>query len=180
MDLTKILSITGKPGLYKSLSQSKTGFIVESLIDGKRFTAFTSEKISTLEEISIYTSGDDIPLKDVFKSIFEKNNGEPAISHLSSPEELTAFFEEIMPDYDKERVYVSHIKKIVNWYNTLLEHKMIEFKEEEKKEEEEEAVPVPEEATSAEKPVKPEKKPKAVKATATAAKKTRTKKEKSE
>ena len=80
MDLSKILAISGKPGLYKTLSQSKNGFIVESLQDGKRFTAFTHERISTLEEISIYTATDDIPLKKIFKTIFEKQNGQPAIS----------------------------------------------------------------------------------------------------
>jgi hypothetical protein len=134
MDLTKILAISGKPGLYKTLSQSKNGFIVESLQDGKRFTAFTHERISTLEEISIYTEKDDIPLKKILKTIFEKQEGKEAISHHAEPKEIKTFFEQIVPDYDKERVYVSDMKKVVNWYNLLLEHKMLEFTEEDEKE----------------------------------------------
>lgn len=134
MDLSKILAISGKPGLYKTLSQSKNGFIVESLQDGKRFTAFTHERISTLEEISIYTATDDIPLKKIFKTIFENQNGQPAISHNADPKEIKSFFEQVIPDYDKERVYVSDMKKVVNWYNLLLEYKMLDFTEEEEKE----------------------------------------------
>jgi hypothetical protein len=134
MDLSKILAISGKPGLYKTLSQSKNGFIVESLQDGKRFTAFTHERISTLEEISIYTETDDIPLKKIFKTIFEKQNGQPAAIQHSDPKELKAFFAEVVPNYDKERVYVSDMKKVVNWYNALLEHKMLDFTGDEEKE----------------------------------------------
>lgn len=136
MDLSKILSISGKPGLYKTLSQSKNGFIVESLSDGKRFTAFTHERISTLEEISIFTETEDIPLKKVFKTIFEKQEGKEAISQHANPKELKSFFEIIIPNYDKERVYVSDMKKVVNWYNILLEHKMLDFTEEEEKKDE--------------------------------------------
>jgi hypothetical protein len=136
MDLSKILAISGKPGLYKTLSQSKNGFIVESLQDGKRFTAFTHERISTLEEISIYTEKDDIPLKKIFKTIFEKQNGEPAPSQNANAGELKSFFEQIVPDYDKERVYVSDIKKVVNWFNILQEHKLLDFTEEEEKKDE--------------------------------------------
>ena len=134
MDLSKILAISGKPGLYKTLSQSKNGFIVESLQDGKRFTAFTHERISTLEEISIFTETDDIPLKKVLKTIFEKQNGQSAILHQADPKELKSFFEQVVPDYDKERVYVSDMKKVVSWYNILLESKLLDFTEEEKDE----------------------------------------------
>jgi hypothetical protein len=134
MDLSKILAISGKPGLYKTLSQSKNGFIVESIQDGKRFTAFTHERISTLEEISIYTETDDIPLKKVFKAIFEKQNGQPMSSQQSDQKELKSFFELVVPNYDKERVYVSDIKKVVNWFNILLEHNLLDFTEEEEKE----------------------------------------------
>ena len=132
MDLSKILAISGKPGLFKTLSQSKNGFIVESLSDGKRFTAFTHERISTLEEISIFTETDDISLKKVFKAIYDKQNGQPAALQLTDQKEIKAFFGEIVPDYDKERVYISDMKKVVNWYNILLQHNLLDFTEEEK------------------------------------------------
>lgn len=136
MDLSKILSISGKPGLHKMLAQTKNGMVVESLSDGKRFTAFAHERVSSLEEISIYTNDEDLPLKDVLKSIFEKQNGEAAISYKSDPAELKAFFEEVVPDYDKENVYVSDIKKVIYWYNLLQEKGMLEFEEEKEEEKE--------------------------------------------
>ena len=131
MDLSKILSISGKPGLYETLAQTKNGIVVQSLTDGKKFTAFSHEKISSMEEISIYTTDEDKPLKDVLKSIFEKQNGEKSLSHKSSSAELKAFFKEMVPDYDEDNVYVSDIKKVVNWYNTLVEHKLLDFEEDE-------------------------------------------------
>lgn len=136
MDLSKILSISGKPGLFKMLAQTKNGMVVESLLDGKRFTAFSHERVSTLEEISIYTDDEDMPLKDVLKAIYKKKNGEAALSHKSEDNELKSFFEEAVPEYDKENVYVSDIKKVINWYNTLHEHKLLDFTEEEEKIEE--------------------------------------------
>jgi hypothetical protein len=140
MELSKILSISGKPGLFKMLAQTKNGMIVESLLDGKRFTAFSHERVSTLEEISIYTDDEDMPLRDVLKAIYEKQNGEAALSHKSEGNELKSFFKEAIPEYDKENVYVSDIKKVINWYNTLHEHNLLDFteEEEEKKEEEKE------------------------------------------
>ncbi|MEE4257967.1 MAG: DUF5606 domain-containing protein, partial [Bacteroidales bacterium] len=134
MDLTEILSISGKPGLYKMLSHTKTGMLVESLSDQKRFPVFAHEKVSSLEEISIYTDDDDIPLKDIFKKIHELLEGEKAPSHRSPAEELKDFFDDAVPDYDKERVYVSDIKKIIQWYNTLHELEMLDFTEEEETE----------------------------------------------
>lgn len=136
MDLTKILSIAGKPGLYKMLAQTKNGLVVESLTDEKKFTAFSHERISTLEEISIYTEDEDMPLKDVLKAMYEKLDGKPAISHKSDGTELTGFFEEVIPNYDKENVYVSDIKKVIQWYNLLLEKDMLNFEEEEEEEDE--------------------------------------------
>jgi len=135
MDLTKILSIAGKPGLYKMLAQTKNGLVVESLADQKKFTAFSHEKISTLEEISIYTEGEDKPLKEVLKAIYEMQDGQPAIDHKSDTAKLKDFFEKAVPDYDKENVYVSDIKKIITWYNILQEQDMLDFTEEETKEE---------------------------------------------
>lgn len=135
MDLTKILAISGKPGLYKNVGNTKTGVIVESLTDGKRFPAFAHERISSLAEISIFTHGEDVPLEDVFKKIAEKYDYKPAINPKSGSGELKAFMEEILPDYDEERVYASDIKKVVQWYNILAEKNMLEFDEEEKEEE---------------------------------------------
>ncbi len=135
MDLSKILSISGKPGLYETLAQTKNGIVVESLTDGKKFTAFSHEKISSMEEISIYTTDEDRPLKEILKTIFEKQNGEKVLSHKSSATELKTFFKEMVPDYDEDNVYVSDIKKVVNWYNTLVEHKLLDFAEDENAEE---------------------------------------------
>lgn len=139
MDLTKILSISGKPGLFKTLSQTKTGAIVESLLDGKRFPVFAHEKISSLEEISIFTETDDIPLKDVLKSINEKTEGEATPDFKGNANEIAAFFEEILPDYDKDRVYKSDMKKVISWYNLLLEKDLLDFTEEEEAEDEKKA-----------------------------------------
>jgi len=135
MDLSKILSISGKPGLYETLAQTKNGLVVESLSDGKKFTAFSHEKISSMEEISIYTTDEDRPLKEILKIIFEKQNGEKVLSHKSSATELKTFFKEMVPDYDEDNVYISDIKKVVNWYNTLVEHKLLDFEEDENAEE---------------------------------------------
>ena len=129
MDLSEILSITGKPGLYKMIAKSKNGLIVESLIDGKRISAFSHEKISSLEEISIFTETEDIPIKDVLKKIFEKTEGKEAIDSKSPNSKLKDFFEDIVPDYDKDRVYVSDIKKVLKWYNLLLQKELLDFTE---------------------------------------------------
>ncbi|RLD78753.1 MAG: hypothetical protein DRJ15_10900 [Bacteroidetes bacterium] len=134
MDLTEILSISGKPGLHKMISQTKGGMLVESMSDQKRFPVFAHEKVSSLEEISIFTETDDIPLKDVFKKINEMMEGDKALSHKSSSDELKDFFDDVVPDYDKERVYVSDIKKVIQWYNVLHEMEMLDFTEEEEAE----------------------------------------------
>ena len=138
MDLTEIMSISGKPGLYKMISQTKNGMLVESMLDQKRFPVFAHEKISSLEEISIFTETEDLPLKDIFKKINDLLEGGKALSHKSSPEELKEFFEDVVSDYDKERVYVSDIKKVVQWYNLLHEKEMLDFTEEEEEKEDEE------------------------------------------
>ncbi len=134
MDLSKILSISGKPGLYKMVAQSKNGAIVESLSDKKRFPAFATDRVSSLEEISIFTNDEDMSLKDVLKAIYKKQNGEKAIDHKADPKELKEFFENAIPDYDHDRVYISDIKKVINWYNLLHEYEMLDFSEEEKEE----------------------------------------------
>lgn len=136
MNLKEILSISGKPGLYKLVKQAGNGVIVESLEDGKRFPAFGHQKISSLEEISIYTDTEDLPLKDVFKKMREKHEGGSSISPKSSSAELKAYFAEIIPEYDEERVYASHIKKIIQWYNILQKNDLLDFEEEEEQSEE--------------------------------------------
>jgi hypothetical protein len=130
MDLSKILSISGKPGLFKLVGESKNNVIVESLIDGKRFPAFSHDRISSLHEISLYTESEDTPLEEVFKNIYEEADGKPAPDpKKSSSAEIRAFFEKILPDYDREAVYVSDMKKVFMWYNFLLEKEMLEFPE---------------------------------------------------
>ncbi len=137
MDLSKVLAISGKPGLFNSIAQTKAGVVVESLLDGKRFPAFAHERISSLAEISVFTVDDDLPLEDVFKKIYEKYEGKKAIDHKVSGGELKAFMLEILPEYDQDRVYTSDIKKLVMWYNLLVEKDMLEFTEEEETAEEE-------------------------------------------
>lgn len=129
MDLKEIMAIAGKPGLYKMVAQAKNGLIVESIIDQKRIQAFTHDKISSLEEISIFTETEDKPLKAVLKNFFEKLEGKPAPEFKNDVTKLKAFFGEMLPDYDKEKVYVSHMQKIVNWYNLLVEHDLLNFDE---------------------------------------------------
>jgi len=131
MDLKEIMAIAGKPGLYKMVAQAKNGIIVESIIDQKRIQAFTQDKISSLEEISIFTETEDKPLKTVLKGFFEKLEGKPTPDFKSDNNKLKAFFGEMLPDYDKEKVYVSHMQKIVTWYNLLVEHNLLNFDEKE-------------------------------------------------
>ena len=127
--LKKILSISGKPGLYKLVSTSKTITLVESLIDGKRLPIYPQEKIVSLGEIAIYTSDDEIPLKDVLTQIKEKEaGGKIAEDVKSSNNKMFSYFEAILPNYDKEKVYASDIKKIISWYNLLIENN-IDFEE---------------------------------------------------
>lgn len=140
MDLSKILSIASKPGLFKVIAQTKNGVVVESLLDGKRHTAFSSDRVSSLEEISVFTETDDVPLKDLFKSISDKQEGKAAINHKSDAKELKTFFNLVLPEYDKERVYTSDIKKVIQWYNLLLEKDLLNFEDEEAEKEDTEKV----------------------------------------
>ncbi len=128
MDLKGILAISGYGGLFKLVKQTKSAFIVESLVDGKRMQAFASSKISTLTDIAIYTEDGEVALKELLKTIFEKNNEKKLeLSNKSKPQELKDFLAEMLPEYDKERVYVSDIKKIVAWYNLLLDNNLIDL-----------------------------------------------------
>ena len=132
--LKEILSIAGKPGLQRLISNASNAIIVESLIDGKRFPAYSNSKIIALEDISIYTENEDMPLKEVFKRIYDKENGKPAINHKESQEKITAYFNEIVPEYDKERVYISDIRKIIQWYNLLVSRGILNFEQEQETE----------------------------------------------
>ncbi|OFX72074.1 MAG: hypothetical protein A2X12_02400 [Bacteroidetes bacterium GWE2_29_8] len=130
MDLTKVLSISGYSGLFSLIGQTKNGVIVESLDDKKRFPVYASKKISVLEDIAIYTNDDMIPLKDVIKKIFDKENGNFININIDKEtEKIKAYFEEILPDYDKTKVYTSDIKKIIKWYNLMHKHNLLNFEE---------------------------------------------------
>ena len=120
MEFSKIISVAGKPGLFHAISQTKSGFIVESLIDKKRFPIPSTNNVSLLENIAIYTYEEEVPLLTVFKSMYEKTEGKKAISHKESGQKLTAYFSEVLPGYDEERVYTSNIKKVIQWYNLLV------------------------------------------------------------
>ncbi|MEG1738471.1 MAG: DUF5606 domain-containing protein [Odoribacter sp.] len=135
--LKEILSISGKPGLQKLISNSSNAIIVESLLDGKRFPAYSNSKIIALEDISIYTEGEDMPLKEVFKRIYTKENGKEALSHKEPTEKIIAYFSEMVPEYDKDRVYVSDMKKIIEWYNLLTQKGLLNLEEKEEQKEEE-------------------------------------------
>lgn len=137
MKLKGIISISGKPGLSKIISQSKNGIIVESLIDGKRFPVQGAQRVSSVEDISIYTYEEDVPLTEVFQAIYDKEEGKNCISHKSEKSELKNYILEVLPNIDEERVYVSDMKKMVQWYNLLLEKGLLESEEEEAKEEKE-------------------------------------------
>jgi hypothetical protein len=119
MTLEKVIAITGKPGLYQIISQSKSGIIVEALSDKKRFPVNSLHNISTLNDIAIYTYEEEVPLKAVFLNIYEKEGGKTSIDPKSSKEVLLSYFSEVLPDFDEERVYPSNIKKIISWYNSL-------------------------------------------------------------
>ncbi len=128
--LKGILAISGQAGLFKMVSQAKNSIIVESLADGKRMPAYATSRISALEDISIFTEEEDVKLLEVFNKIYDKEQGQAAISHKASSNDLKKYFEEVLPDYDRDRVYVSDIKKVIMWYNLLLEKDVFTFGEE--------------------------------------------------
>ncbi|MCK4465112.1 MAG: DUF5606 domain-containing protein [Bacteroidales bacterium] len=140
MDLKDIMAISGQQGLFKLISQGRNAIIVENLETKKRISAFSTMKVSSLEEIAIFTKEEDVPLVDIFKKIHEKENGGPAIDFKSPNEELKRYFEEVLPGYDKARVYVSDMKKIINWYNLLQKLGMVHFEAEKKEPSEKEEI----------------------------------------
>lgn len=136
MSLNKILSIAGKPGLFKLLTQTRSGFVAESLLDGKKITVSFKNNVSVLSEIAIYTLEEEVPLREVFEKIKEKEEGgKTAVSHKDDKLKLEEYLFEILPNYDEDRVYASDIKKIVQWYNLLLEHGITEYADVEETEE---------------------------------------------
>jgi hypothetical protein len=128
--LKGILAVSGQPGLYKLIAEAKNRIIVESLITGKRMPVSNTAKISSLEDIAVFTQTGELPLKDILKKISEHENGERAIDSKSTDSEIRNYFEELIPDYDKERVYVSDLKKVILWYNILQEKGLLDFSEE--------------------------------------------------
>ena len=136
MDLSKVVSIAGRPGLFLVKSQSIGKIIVESLIDGKCTPAFARERMSSLEEISIYSVDEDKPLKEVFRSVHDKMGDKVDFDYKkASNDELRAKFLEVMPDHDQDAVYPSDMRKVFQWYQMLMDKGLLDFTEEEKKEE---------------------------------------------
>ena len=120
MELTKTIAISGKPGLFSIINQSKGGFLVQSLVDQKKFPVTQAQNISVLNDIAIYTYDEEKPLREVFLTMHEKEEGKAALSHKENNNKLIAYFSEILPDFDQERVYPSNIKKVIQWYNILV------------------------------------------------------------
>ena len=127
--LKGILAISGQSGLFKMVAESKNNIIVESLDNQKRIPVYSTSKVSALEDIAIYTETGDMPLKDVFKNISDKEEGGSALTHKSSANDIKAYFGEIVPEFDRDRVYVSDMKKVLQWYNVLQEKDLLDFSE---------------------------------------------------
>lgn len=136
--LKTILSISGKPGLYKLISQGKNMLIVESIsAEKKRFPAYSNDKIIALSDIAMYTNDAEVPLKEIFTTIKEKENGAAIAidTKKATPKELFAYLAEVLPDYDGDRIYATDVKKLINWYNILVTNGITEFQEEEEEKE---------------------------------------------
>ena len=133
MNIEGIINVSGKSGLHKIVSQGKNSIIVESLTDGKRMPVYSHSAANALEEIGIYTYGDTVPLVDVFTNIAKKEDCKVCISHKASKIELENYFREIIEDYDEDRVYISDIKKVFQWYNALHSSGLVKLPKEEKK-----------------------------------------------
>lgn len=137
----RIITVSGKPGLYRLISSGRNMFVVEAIdATHKRMPVYNSDKIVMLDDIAIYTDTEEVPLRSVFAAIYEKENAVlPFDLKMSTPEELVAYFESVMPDYDRERVYLTHIKKMYTWYNILVENGVTDFTLPEEAEETKEA-----------------------------------------
>ncbi|MBX3165209.1 MAG: DUF5606 domain-containing protein [Bacteroidetes bacterium] len=153
MDLTGIISISGQPGLFKIIAQSKNGIIVEGLADKKRVNVYASTKVSTLSDISMFTTGEDKAIEEIMFSIFEKENGGAAIDNKADDKTIETYFGEVLPDYDKDRVYVSNMRKLFSWYNALQVSGNLKKKEEKAEGEEKTAAVKAETKTAAKKTI---------------------------
>lgn len=131
MKISEILAIAGKPGLFKILASSSKNLVVESLIDGKRTSVPGSVRVSSLADITMYTTSDDVPLKDILEGMHKKTKGGEAPAHTSSPQEIKDFIDSVVKDLDYERIYVSDLKKLVQWYNLILAQGGLPFEVEE-------------------------------------------------
>lgn len=132
--LKGILAISGQPGLFKLVAEAKNSIIVESILTGKRMPAYSASKVSSLSDIAIFTQTSEVALGDVFKAIAEKEEG-GEVAKKSSNDELKAYFGEVLPEYDQDRVYVSDMKKVIQWYNLLQQNELLNFDEEAAEEE---------------------------------------------
>lgn len=135
IDLSGIIAISGMPGLHKVVAQAKNGIIVEGLADKKRTHVYASSKVSSLEDISMFTSGEDKPIAEIMKAVYDKEKGGTCIDNKASDKEVVSYFASVLPDYDKERVYTSNMKKLFNWYNILHTTGNLKLKEDKKEEE---------------------------------------------
>ncbi|MGY8916990.1 MAG: DUF5606 family protein [Flavobacteriales bacterium] len=134
MKISDVLAISGKPGLFKILASSSKNLVVESMLDGKRSSIPGSLRVSSLSDITMYTINEDVPLREIIKSMYDKNKGKAAISHNASPQEVKDFVDSVVDDLDHDRVYASDLRKLVQWYNLLISQKALPFEEEEEKE----------------------------------------------
>lgn len=132
MKIDKVIAISGKPGLYHLISQTKSGFIAENLDDEKKTNVPASYNVSLLSNVAIYTTTEEVPLAEVFRKIYDKENGGETINHRSPEVELRNYMEEVLPDYDKSRVYHSDLKKLFQWYNILLRKELLSGSKEQK------------------------------------------------
>lgn len=138
--LKEIISISGHSGLFKFVSQGRQGIIVESLVDGKRINVPVTAKVSALSDIAVFTDSGEVSLREVLQKINDLEGGKPAIDTKSDSKEIVKYFAKAIPDYDRDRVYTSDIKKIINWYNQLQSHNMLELLKEEENNENSEDV----------------------------------------
>jgi hypothetical protein len=134
MELKDLMAISGYPGLYRFISQGRNAIIVESLEDKKRMSAYSTSRISTLEEIAVFTENEELPLAEVLKKMYRHSAGKEVISHKSHADEIRRYFEAALPEYDRDRVYVSDMKKIIQWYNLLLKYGLLKFEDDELRE----------------------------------------------
>lgn len=133
MNLESIISVTGKPGLFKVISQTKNGLIVEALLDKKRMPVYASDKVSSLVDISLYTHAEDVPLTEVYQKMYDATKGKEALDHKSKPEELRSYLISVIKDLDSDRVYNSDIKKLFQWFNLLIKAGLLKPEEKEEK-----------------------------------------------